>query len=370
MLFLILGCAGPRQTVGKGISIKSVNYIGAYNFSPGYVFDSTVVGGLSGIDYDPVTGEFFMIADDPSTKGPARFYTAEMQLSDTGFVSVRIKSMTPLRNPGGETYSDIRVNRLGSADVEAMRYDGSRKEFAWSSEGQRIVTSELTELQQPAIVFMDRNGMFKDSIVLPPNIRITATEKGLRHNSGFEGMTYDEGFRNLYVSIEDALYEDGPRAGTGDSTALVRILKFDAQSKKPVAQYAYEVDPVPHAANPPGAFKINGISDILHIGNDQLLVMERAWSTGRLNSDVRIYLVDLSKADDVSDVESLISNHGRRILPKRLLLDMNSTGIYVDNMEGMCLGPKLPNGNQSLLVIVDNNFSNYQHNEVLLFELR
>lgn len=43
----------------------------------------------------------------------------------------------------------------------------------------------------------------------------------------------------------------------------------------------------------------------------------------------------------------------------------------VDNLEGIAFGPKLLNGNQTLIIISDNNFSSWtrQLNQVILLEL-
>lgn len=370
LLFLVSCSTSRNSSVSSYPRINSLRFLGEYQLPHGYLFDSTEVGGLSGIDYNPEREEYYLVSDDPSTKGPARFYTAGIRISDTGIVALSINKVTALRDGKGDAYTDIRTNRMGSADVESIRYDRRRKELAWSTEGQRIVREDYTELQDPAIVRMGLDGSFHDSLPLPGNIHISRDGKGPRHNSGFEGLAFDETYDHLYVSLEDALYDDGQRAGTGDSTAWIRILKYDLQKKLPVAQFAYELDPVPHAATPPGAFKINGVAEIMFAGMDRLLVLERAWSTGRAQSDVRIYLADLSKAEDVSAISSLRDGRLRKPVRKTLVADLNSLGIFIDNIEGLCLGPRLPNGNRSLLVVVDNNFDPRQRNQILLFEIR
>jgi Esterase-like activity of phytase len=56
---------------------------------------------------------------------------------------------------------------------------------------------------------------------------------------------------------------------------------------------------------------------------------------------------------------------------KRLVLNFDSlrlpTGL--DNVEGMTLGPVLPNGQQSLVLVSDNNFSATQFTQILAFGL-
>jgi hypothetical protein len=54
---------------------------------------------------------------------------------------------------------------------------------------------------------------------------------------------------------------------------------------------------------------------------------------------------------------------------KKLLLNMDNLGIYIDNIEGVTFGPKLPDGKSSLLFISDNNFNPLQKTQFLLFEI-
>jgi hypothetical protein len=374
ILFLpiFFACSTSKKATGniRANTISQLNFLGEYDIPNSQQFKGTTVGGLSGIDYDADKNIYYMISDDPSSKGPTRFYTAKMNISEKGIDSVQIVGVTALLNSKGEPYADITKDRIHSADVEAMRYDKTRDELIWASEGQRIVKSDKTELQDPAIVIMDRSGHYKDSFELPANMHIQAEERGPRHNSVFEGVSFDENYHNVYVSVEDAIYEDGPRAGIGsDSTAWIRILKFDRATKKQTAQYAYKVDPVPYAANPPGAFKINGVSDILYIGQNKFIVIERAYSTGRESSGIRVYMANAGDAENISSVNSLFQNPPQKFMSKKLLLNMDNLNRFIDNIEGVAFGPILPNGHRSLIFVADDNFSKNQKNQFLLFEV-
>jgi hypothetical protein len=56
-------------------------------------------------------------------------------------------------------------------------------------------------------------------------------------------------------------------------------------------------------------------------------------------------------------------------IKKKLLLDLADLGLTIDNVEGMALGPVLPDGSQSFWVISDDNFSKDQVTQFLLFRL-
>ena len=350
-------------------TIGELRFLGQYILPNAMSFQGTVVGGLSGIDYDKQRDQYYLICDDPSALSAARFYTAKIFINEKGIDSVMLTNVTTILNPSGNAYPDIRKDRVHSADLEAMRYDPSRDELLRTTEGQRIVNADTTMLQDPDIVIMDRMGKYKDSFPLPSILHMQKEEKGPRHNSLLEGVAFDAAYRHVFISVEDALYEDGAKAGTGDSTALVRILKFDRKKRKEIAEYAYSVDPVPYPANPAGAFKINGVSDILYAGKNRLLVIERAWSTGRGPSNIRVYMADLSRAENIISNPSLQLHPPKQSVSKKLLVNMDNIGIPIYNVEGASFGPRLPNGHATLLFVVDDNFSKTEKSQFLLFEI-
>jgi hypothetical protein len=331
-------------------------------------FHNTTIGGLSGIDYDRKHDQYYMICDDRSAINPARFYTAKIILNGKKIDSVQFTGVNSLLQQDGKTYPNSKQDPVHTPDPESLRYNAAKETFLWTSEGERIVKGGTVILEDPFINIIDRNGQFKDSFALPANLHMHATENGPRQNGVFEGSAFTEDYQTLYVNVEEPIYEDGPRAGTGDSTGWIRIIKYDVASRKPIAQYAYQIDPVAYPAIPGDAFKINGIPDILYVGNNRLLVIERSFSTGRIPCTIRVYLADLSKATDVQSTTSL---RKASFVPasKKLLLNMDSLGIYTDNIEGVTFGPRLPDGHQSLIFISDNNFSSEEKTQFLLFEI-
>jgi hypothetical protein len=370
-LFLIYSCSSSKKIRSKtSYGISSLRFIDEYIVPHDMQFNGTTVGGLSAIDYDRARNVYYMICDDPSAKSPARFYTANLLISDKGIDSVVFTDVTTILDPLGKPYPDITKDRIHSADLEAMRYDPLQDILIRTSEGQRIIKDKKQELQDPGIVIMNRSGQYKDSFALPANMHIQAEEKGPRHNSVFEGLDFADDYRSLYISVEEALYEDALKAGTGDSTSWVRFLKFDMTSKQQVAQYAYEIGAIPYPANPVGAFKINGVSDILYLGNEKFIVIERAYSTGRIPTDIKVYLADAAGAEDISAISSLKMQPAKKTITKKLLLDMNKKLKQdVFNVEGVTFGPKLSTGNRSLIFVTDNNFNGKEKTQFFLFEV-
>ena len=106
----------------------------------------------------------------------------------------------------------------------------------------------------------------------------------------------------------------------------------------------------------------------MSIGNNQLLVIERSFSTGRQPCTIRVFIANLNEATDISN-RSLKDNNNFIPASKKLLLNMDDLGIYTDNIEGVTFGPILPNGHRTLLFVSDNNFNALQRSQLLLFEV-
>lgn len=368
--FCILAGCSPVLKTGKGVnSISRIQLLNIYELPPAMQFKGTTVGGLSGIDHDQKNDLYYLICDDRSDINPSRFYTAKIQISSKGIDTVILVDATTLINKDRKPYTNYKEDPYRRTDPEGIRYNPVTDELVWSNEGEKAVLNGKMTLCDPSVTVINKQGQYKDSFLLPTNLHVDAADRGVRRNGGFEGLSFDDEYKFLYISVEEPLYEDGPRAGFADSTAWIRIAKFDAVTKKQVAQYAYKVDAVPYAANPIGAYKINGVPEILYVGKNKLLVIERAFSTGRNPCAVRIYIAELTGATDVATINSLQKENSYKPIGKKLLLNMEDLGRYIDNVEGVTFGPKLPNGNQTLMFVSDDNFSATQKTQFFLFEI-
>ena len=84
----------------------------------------------------------------------------------------------------------------------------------------------------------------------------------------------------------------------------------------------------------------------------------------------------LPGADDVSGVTDLDDAGVVRTADKSLVLDVDDLNelpdvhLTLDNLEGMTLGPRLPDGGRALVLMSDNNFTPGQVSQFLLFSAR
>lgn len=361
-----LSCSNLKQA-SQTNSTPRLNFVNAIEIPYNQDFKNTKIGGLSGIDYDKKQDIYYLICDERSQVNPSRFYTAKIDLNNNQIQAIDFQDTHTLKNQEGKLFGNWLSTPETSADPEDIRYNPKSNSLIWSSEGARVLTSDKTVLQNPSITFMDLKGNFKDYIKLSSNLEMQKEEKGPRNNGTLESITFDKNYKNIYTCVEEPLFEDGEKAST-DKGALIRLYQFNVKTKKNTAQYAYLLDPIAKEPNPKGSFGVNGVAAIQYYKKDQLLVLERSYSTGTLACTIKVYLCHLKKATDVKNLASL-KNQSIEVASKKLILNMDDLGIFTDNIEGLTFGPKLANGHQSLIFVSDNNFSDKQKTQLLLFEV-
>lgn len=359
----------PARVLNQPATTPALRFLDEYRIPFAKEFQQTRIGGLSGIDYDTARKVYYIISDDRSERFPARFYTARIEIKNEKIDTVVFLNTTLLKNNDGNFYLSEKEDPLHTPDPESIRYNPVAGNWLWTNEGERKPAGNPPVLQDPSVNIINVSGLKIDSFNIPGQFHMQPTDRGPRRNSVFEGATFADNFTSLYISLEEPLYNDGPRAGLDDVSGIIRLIKYDVATRKAIAQYAYRIDPVRYAPYAAGKFIINGVSEILNYDDHRLLIVERAFSTGRLPCDVRVYLADVSGATDVSDLDSLSQASNIHLISKKLLLDMATTNRYIDNIEGITFGPLLPNGNKTLLFISDDNFLPLQKSQILLFEI-
>lgn len=365
----LMATINVNAQTNKTTNIQKIRLLDVYEIPHNFLYDSTTVGGLSGIEYDAVNDCYYMICDDRSAINPSRYYTASIKIHQQKIDTVLFTGVHFLKDEFAQVYPGSKQDRKRTPDPEALRYNPTTHQMVWSSEGDRIVNVKDTLLNNPAITIIQPNGTWVDTFTLPQNLYMHASENGPRQNGVLEGMTFSDNYQTLYVNVEEPLYEDGPKADLTPNKAFIRLYKFDVATKKNTAQYAYELDPVAYAPIIPGAFKVNGIPDMLDLGNGQLLIIERSFSTGRLACTIKVFTINVKGATNIINNPSLIHNNQITLVKKQLLLNMDDLGVFTDNIEGVTFGPVLPNGHQTLLFVADNNFAAYQRSQFFLFEI-
>jgi hypothetical protein len=291
-----------------------------------------------------------------------------------------------LQDPGGP----LRVETLDTVSLSMAPGDDSsdREGIAVLPDGGFAVSTEgtgRTPRVPPSINIYGRHGDYVRALQIPdmfvPEPNGSAT-KGVRPNAGFESLTVSPDVKRLYTAAETGLTQDGD-AATFDAGARTRILEFVARHDtfEPAREFAYDLEPVPKPSFTPKAF-INGLVELLAIDRTTLLALERGYvenadSAAPGLTRIRLYRITLTGATDISTLESLKGHPEVVPVKKTLLMDLSDVqGLSpdlapsLDNFEGLAIGPRLPDGRATLLLVSDDNFHAAQRTWFLLFAIQ
>ena len=355
----VAGCATAHPAP------PGLQYLGQRQVPAGATLDSTLIGGLSGISYDPGRDLYYIVSDDRSAKNPARFYTARIAVSGNGVDGVEFVSTHPWLRPDGAPFAPLDIAAqppVVPPDAEGIAVDTGRQRLYWSSEGERRTDDPAAPvLLDPWVRIADLDGRYLGELALPASLRMSAGDSGPRQNAVLEGLTLSPGGRWLWAGMEGPLFEDGPAPSEANG-AVVRVTRFDPETATPTAQYLYPIDAV--TAGPDGD---NGLSDFVALDDSSFLALERGYGT---HVTSRIYRVEVGDAEDVL-MRPGVAGQQVRTMRKSLLADLTTVpGLTpLDNVEGITLGPMLPDGRRSVVVVSDDNFQPSQITQVLAFAM-
>ena len=357
----IAGCSGvPISAQERLFSRYRLELLDEYRLTDG----SRTFGGLSGISFDPKEGRYYAISDDRSNQAPARFYTLNVAITPEGkFAEVAIESEVALKDADGNTVP------AGRIDPEGISVAPGGTVFVASEGGSSADVS-------PFIAQFDRaSGQFLQALPLPPRYLPAedGSTRGVQNNLGFESLTLGHAGRTapesdpyrVFAATEGALVADKLPLGSGEPTR-VRLLHYlvgPMGEPTPISEHAYLLDPAPLGSIGYGLSELLAIPPAGHF-----LSLERGYGLGGFSA--KLFEVVIANATDTSRMESL-GGDLRQLVPvqKQLILDFSNLDIEIDNLEGMTLGPRLADGSQSLILLSDNNFSDRQFTQLLLFRL-
>jgi hypothetical protein len=355
---VVAGCAvlAPAGAVSPKAHALSLQFLGEARIPAGFTFQGTTVGGLSSITFDADRGVYYALSDDRGEINPSRFYTLRIDVSDGQFDSgdVSVTGVTTLLRPNGTPFPTF------SLDPEGLVLTKDR-DLVFTSEG------DTNRLIDPVIARFGLDGRMRSTLPVPSIFLPTASHAtGIRNNLAFESAGVPPDGRFFYTATENALFQDGPAAALGVPSPA-RLLRYNLQTGRLDREWLYVTDPIAQPPVPAGQFAVNGVVELLPLNNEFLISMERSFSVG-VGNVVKLYLVALPGASDVSGLDSLAARIGSlRAAQKTPLLDLSTLGLTLDNLEGITFGPDLPDGRRSLVVISDNNFTPGQFSQVLLF---
>jgi hypothetical protein len=286
-------------------------------------------------------------------------------VSDKGIENVEFVSTHPWLGANGQPFKPLDATvqpPVLPPDPEGIAFDGPRQRLYWSSEGERYTEDpNAPVLLNPWVRIATLDGGYLGEFPLPRVLDMSAGETGPRQNRVLEGLALTPSGRYLFAAMEGPGLNDGDLP-TDAHGALTRVTRFDAETGAATAQFAYPLDKVTA-----GAGGDNGLTDLVALDDQNFLALERGFGT---HVAARIYKVSVGDATDVLAVGSL-RDGSVTPMSKSLLVDLTTTAglTPLDNVEGITLGPKLPDGRQSVVLVSDDNFSPTQITQFVAFAL-
>lgn len=197
-------------------------------------------------------------------------------------------------------------------------------------------------------------------------------------NYNFESLAFDSIRQYLWTIPESTLRKDGQPATPQNGLAnQLRLMRFDwgkmkenrnkekyseqVSSKKDsryMTTYAYQMDqPSTHKK---ADIYVMGVSELCALSDGQLLVLEREAFIPKIKIGAfckcKLYQINPLNSEEFALKEKFSSD--TPFLKKRLLTEWK-TGLSLSkrsfaNYEGMCLGPKLEDGSQVIILLSDS----------------
>jgi hypothetical protein len=333
-----------------------LQFLDEYIVKDSLVINNTLIGGLSGLDY--AEGYYYCVVDDQ--KKP-RFLKVKIDINHNEVTSINFESVSFLKDTTTSFFTE------NAMDLEAIFFDEATREINFVSEGS------INSNKSPSVFSIDENGKLVHVYELPKSLK---NNSSMKHNGVFEGASKSVNQKGFWVSLEAPLNVDGEAPTFKKASSPIRITYFDKNFKKATKQFAYHLEHIEKPSK--GSINLNGVTAILEYKEGHFLVIERAYKSGYgpFGNTVKIFEATIDhKTTNVLAIDSLrVSEYIP--LKKRLVFDFNDikhqlTQGIIDNIEGITLGPKLASGNQSLLLVSDNNFQAFgeQLNQFILMEI-
>lgn len=198
----------------------------------------------------------------------------------------------------------------------------------------------------------------------------STNKTGRQANGGFEGLTLTSDGKKLFAITQRPLLQDSqPNAEDPKKRLGIynRIVEIDVQSGA-TREFVYPLENSTH-----------GVSEVMAINDHEFFVLERDGKAGLDAAFKKVFHIDLTDATDASPIDSLpLMQLPTEIKPvkKSLLLDFLDPRFGLagekcpEKFEGITFGPPLPDGRNTLVVSVDNDFNSSNSTWINVFAVK
>jgi len=320
------------------------------------------LGGFgSAIAYTGQGNKYLLLPDrgpgDGANSYSCRFHLAEITVSTPGKIDFKLLKTTLFKTPEGNLLTGL------SKDFGPS---GSR----FDPEGIRVLKNGsilISDEYGPSVWLFDSTGKLKHKFLIPEKFLIQYksdhaekefppfNKKGRLTNKGFEGIAISSDQKKWLAALQGSLIQDRNPTDqnlktNGDN---LRFLETSIDGKH-LREIVYKMESAK-----------NGVNEILAIGEEDYLVLERDGDAGESAGFKKIFRISTKNATDVSKILELPAPMlpvGIVPVTKTLFLDLLDPKFglkgkdFPAKIEGLAFGPDLPDGRKLLIITTDNDF--------------
>ena len=265
-------------------------------------------------------------------------------------------------------WTEVSINFLPSGNIDEMRFIAHHQNTQTSgkardSEGITYVAGQglfvCAESDQEILELSEEGVPTGRSLNVPTSFNTS----NIFPNYGFESLTYNTTKNIFWTTTEQGLRSDvsAPTTFASPQPSLLRLQAFGSDLQ-PLHQFAYMTE-APAIKSTPKHFAF-GVSELLALNDTTLIVMERELNIpkryNRAKCNIRLFCVNPSPEQAITDTSTPLQETDRNAFLQKKPLFSFSTGIRLmgkknfANYEGMCLGPTLEDGRQTILLVADS----------------
>ncbi len=320
------------------------------------------LGGFgSAIAYTGQGNKYLLLPDrgpgDGANSFTCRFHLADITVSTPGKIDFKLLKTTLLKTPEGNPLTGLSKG-FGPSD---NRFD---------PEGIRVLKNGsilLSDEYGPSVWLFDSTGKLKHKFLIPEKFLIQNksddaekefppfNKKGRVTNKGFEGIAISSDQKKWLAALQGSLIQDRNPSNSDLKTngENLRFLETSIEGKH-LREIVYKMESAK-----------NGVSEILAIGEEDYLVLERDSDAGESAGFKKIFRISTKNVTDVSkilELPPLKLPEGIVSVSKTLVLDLLDPKFglkgkdFPPKIEGLAFGPDLPDGRKLLIITTDNDF--------------
>jgi hypothetical protein len=376
---IIMGLHHPAQA--------QVQYLGKCEIPADAVDQSNLTDSLNGVPHNRLgsfgsaicyTGKgnrYIATADRGPADGAVSYFcrmfefdfVVDPNAAPGSRLSWKLVSTTMLRNEQGTQLVGVSSAFTGADPDKNLRFDPEGLRL--SATGDSVFISDE---YGPSVCEFTLDGTRKRIFAIPEIFRIKhpASDAGIEAgqnivgrtpNQGFEGLALTHDGKRLIALLQSALAQDGARR-----SRFVRALEIDIATGKT----RQIIIPQERARR--------GFNELLAVGPDEYLAIERDGDEGNKAKHKKIVWISTRGCTDVSALDKLPQDalppdvKPAQTRPFIDLLDPKfglAGESFPAKVEGLTLGPDLPDGRKLLLISVDNDFRSEQPSTIWAFAL-